>query len=185
MAEGVACSLDRATMMFPSCFMNSSRLFAVSAGPRPFDFAGRRRTWSYARSPCFKSDSLFSFGDSTVVVNPRATRHCQRWSVRRWNSIESSVISSGRPSGMLTTSHDRQQPVVHPILPIAKRPQSPHILIMKNINLHVKSSRNTLYFSLSACSPSTTSNRLPVKLLACTTTDQTKATVTESNHLIL
>jgi hypothetical protein len=59
-------------MMFPSFFRNSSMLFAVRAGPRPFDFAGSRRTWSYARSPCLKSESLAAFGDSTVVVKPRA-----------------------------------------------------------------------------------------------------------------
>ena len=61
---------------------------------------------------------------------------------------------------------------------------SPDIIELTH-NLQVKSSRNTLYFSLSACSSNTTSKRLPVKLLACTTTDQTKATVKESNHLIL
>jgi ribosomal protein L24E len=57
---------------------------------------------------------------------------------------------------------------------------------MKTVtDLHVKSSRNTLYFSLSACSSNTTNNRLPVKLFAWTTTDHKKATVKESNHLIL
>lgn len=60
----------------------------MRAGPRPFDLPGRRRTWSYARSPCFSNDNLLSLGDSTDVVNPRAVRTCQHWSSLRLGSIE-------------------------------------------------------------------------------------------------
>jgi hypothetical protein len=71
-------SLESATRMFPSFFKNSRKLFAVRAGPRPFDLPGRTRTWSYARSPCRNNESLSAFGDSTVAENPRAAVTCQR-----------------------------------------------------------------------------------------------------------
>jgi hypothetical protein len=171
--------------MFPSFFMNSRRLLAVRAGPRPFDLHGRSRTWSYARSPCFSNVSLVSFGDWTVVLNPRAACSCQRHCMRHCCSTEHRGLHKAKLQvPQLDIFETSAWP--SPIFKTCKeytclfKPQ-----LTEWINLHAKSSRNTLYFSRSACSSSTTSNRLPVKLLACTTTDQTKATVKESNHLIL
>jgi hypothetical protein len=79
---------------------------------------------------------------------------------------------------------------VHQHVPQAQCSRDAEIVIVvqpryRNSNLQFKSSRKTLYFSRSACSSSTTSNRLPVKLFAWTTTDHKKATVKESNHLIV
>jgi beta-glucanase (GH16 family) len=55
----------------------------------------------------------------------------------------------------------------------------------KNHDLQLKSSKNTLYFSLSLCSSKTTNNRLPVKLFAATAADHAKTAAEENNHLIL
>lgn len=59
----------------------------MRAGPRPFDLPGRRRTWSYARSPCLNNPSLLSLGDSTVVLNPRAAGPRQLCQMPQCHSI--------------------------------------------------------------------------------------------------
>jgi hypothetical protein len=51
-------------------------------------------------------------------------------------------------------------------------------------NLHVKSSKNTLYFSRSLCSSNTTSNRLPEKLFAATAAVHASTSSEENDHLI-
>jgi hypothetical protein len=57
--------------------------------------------------------------------------------------------------------------------------------LCKNCNLQLKSSKNTLYFSLSLCSSSMTSNRSPVKLLAATAAVHASTNAEEKNHLIV
>jgi len=52
---GVGVSAERARRMLPLCFAKSRRMLGVKAGPSVFSLVGRRRRWSYARSPCTKS----------------------------------------------------------------------------------------------------------------------------------
>lgn len=52
-------------------------------------------------------------------------------------------------------------------------------------DLQLKSSKKTLYCSLSLCSSSTTNNRSPVKLFAATPAVHTSTVAEEINHLIM
>lgn len=44
--DGVVRVESRDRRMFPSVLMNFNKICAVSWGPRPLDFGGRRRRWS-------------------------------------------------------------------------------------------------------------------------------------------
>lgn len=78
---------DRVNNMLPPALMKSRNIFGVRFGPRPtklahaqickcqatlpFDFEGRIRTWSNARSPSSNKPSFSFFGDSKVFLKPR------------------------------------------------------------------------------------------------------------------
>ena len=91
MEVGVGESAERVRSMLPFCLTNCKSNFGVNAGPSPrfcelqlvmiapnavpFDFEGRSRMWSKARSPCWNKASLSFFGDSYVSLKPRSSRH--------------------------------------------------------------------------------------------------------------
>ena len=84
MEVGVGESAERVRSMLPFWLMNCKRSLGVNAGPSPgfcklesvmiaqnavpFDFEGRRRMWSKARSPCRNKASFSFFGDSNVSL---------------------------------------------------------------------------------------------------------------------
>ena len=84
MEVGVGESAERVRSILPFWLMNCSRSLGVNAGPSPglgkprppviardhvpFDFGGRRRMWSNARSPWWNRVSLSFFGDSKVSL---------------------------------------------------------------------------------------------------------------------
>ena len=80
---GVGASAERVRRMFPFLLMNCSSKLGVNAGPSPtycqyfpemgivtapFDFGGRRRMWSKARSPCRNRESFSFLGESKVSL---------------------------------------------------------------------------------------------------------------------